>query len=65
MLNFVSGAKYWFLFACMTSCKVYDNFQNCIDIALFRILYIIEYFVSFKNGLCLLNRYNDTHLSKK
>ena len=34
-------------------------------IALFNILYVIEYFISSQNWLCLLNRYQDTNLSEK
>ena len=61
--NFVSGAKY--KFACTASCNVYYKFQDCIYIALNGILYVIGYFISSQNWLCLLNRYQDTSLSEK
>ena len=49
----------------MTSCNVYYNFQDCIYIALFRILYVMGYFISSQNRLFLLNRYQGTSLSEK
>ena len=49
----------------MASCYVYHNFQDCINIALFRILYDIGYFISSQNLLFLLNRYQGTSLSEK
>ena len=49
----------------MASCNVYYNFQDCIIIALFRILYVIGYFIPSQNWLFLLNRYQGTSLSEK
>ena len=64
MLNFVSGVKYYFVFVCTASCNVYYNFQDCIYIALFCILYVIGYSNSSQNRLCLLNRFQDISLSE-
>ena len=49
----------------MASCNVYYNFQDCIYIALFYILYVIGYFISSQNWLFLLNSYKGTSLSDK
>ena len=65
MLNFVSSVKYLFVFVWMASCNVYYNFQDCIYIALIRILYVKGYFVSSQNWLCILNRYQYISLSEK
>ena len=52
-------------FVRMESCNVCYNFQDCIIIALFRILYVKGYFISSQNWLFLLNRYQGTSLSEK
>ena len=45
-----------FLFVFTASCNVYYNFQDCIDIALFRILYVIEYLFHLKTDCaCLID----------
>ena len=49
MPYFVSGVNIRFVFVCMASCNVYYNFQDIIYIALFRILYVIGYFISTQN----------------
>ena len=46
MPYFVSGVYIRFVFVYMASCNVYYNFQDIIYIALFRILYVIGYFIS-------------------
>ena len=53
------------VFVRMASCNVYYNFQDCISIALFRILYVIEYFIPSQNWMLLLTRYQGTSLSEK
>ena len=65
MLNFVHGVNISFVFICTALCNVYYNFQDCIYIALFRILYVIEYFISSHNWLCFLNRYQYISLSEE
>ena len=37
-----------FVFVCTASCNVYYNFQDYIYIAVFRILYVMEYFINLK-----------------
>ena len=54
-----------FVFVCTASCNVYYNFQDCIYIALFRILYVIEDIIPSQNCLCLLNSYQYISLSEK
>ena len=49
MPNFVSGVNISFVVVCTASCNVYYNFQDIIYIALFRILYVIGYFISPQN----------------
>ena len=49
MPNFVSDVNISFAFACLASCNVYYNFQDIIYIDLFRILYVIGYFISSQN----------------
>ena len=48
-LKFVSGENISFVFVCTASCNVYYNFQDCIYIALFCMLYVIGYFIPSQN----------------